>query len=670
LPARSAMIQYRRGAVNIFFRVTQLKGSVFPVAACIALPCAAASYVLKWVMEEGYAPFLTRFEEKSVIKATSVWSSFTFLVGFLIVFRTSQAYARFWDGCRYLHQMRAEWFDACSSLVAFCRHTRRSFEEVQRFEHILVRMFSMLHAVALAEIEDSNSDNVENVAAFKYELVDVASLDPETLRVIKDSDSRVELVFQWIQQLVVENIARGIVSIPPPLLSRTFQELANGMCQFHEAIKVSTVPFPFPYAQTCDCLLLVHFLVTPLIITQFCTDPLWAALFSFVQIFIHWALNLTAVELENPYGFDPNDIDAEAMQLELNRHLLLLLSPVAKRIPTLSEEWSPDRHERLQKSVPTMCSLAEVWVSILESNDLYDQVSAQRTYRAKRFTSSREHLLDLGNQQDCEDQEQCLEQGWSSVRSDGSKMSKASRRTLRGAPCRGAAGRRLKSTAANIVAEEAHQGRATPDGPLDARLPESEVQKMSSDDREAYFTQMMYQHPELEYSRPDYEDMEGMCIDGPAHRPSHAIFKVQDEEEDMLRPADGAALQGRSGAGTTDSAMQPRSRWAAGARAAAAARQFDSRGADGGGSTSSSGPPGRDARQVDVSPWDTPLCRSALPPNGGDPARGTKYVRQGTPTPGHLALPARASRQRSPGKSPSTLPEATGAKEPPQVSNL
>ncbi|CAK0830093.1 unnamed protein product [Prorocentrum cordatum] len=102
----------------------------------------------------------------------------------------------------------------------------------------------------------------------------------------------------------IEDLAHsaGVLTIPAPILSRAFQEIANGMCQFHEAIKIATIPFPFPYAQTCDCLLIMHWLVTPLVVSQWVSAPSWGALFSFIQVFIYWCLNLIAVEIEQPFG--------------------------------------------------------------------------------------------------------------------------------------------------------------------------------------------------------------------------------------------------------------------------------------------------------------------------------------------------------------------------------
>jgi len=229
----------------------------------------------------------------------------------------------------------------------------------------------MLHAAALGEIEDSCSeapDEWTSVEAFKFELIDVEGIDEESLKAVKDSHAKVELIFQWIQQLIVENISTGVLSIPPPILSRSFQEIANGMVAFHDAMKISYIPFPFPYAQTCDFLLLLHWIVGPFVVSQWVTDPFWGFVFSFTQIFILWALNFIAVELENPFGMDANDIDGKEMQQEMNEHLLLLMRPGTQRTPILSDKVqdlsSPLTHNLADDSVLKQKSFCDVWHSM------------------------------------------------------------------------------------------------------------------------------------------------------------------------------------------------------------------------------------------------------------------------------------------------------------------
>jgi len=82
----------------------------------------------------------------------------------------------------------------------------------------------------------------------------------------------------------------------------------------------------------------MHWVVTPLVIAQWVSTPWFGALFSFITVFIYWSLNSIATEIENPFGSDANDLDAEGMQKELNRMLLLLMEPQVRKTPGLSQD--------------------------------------------------------------------------------------------------------------------------------------------------------------------------------------------------------------------------------------------------------------------------------------------------------------------------------------------
>lgn len=366
------MIKYESSGIHFFLKVFQMHGSVFPRAIFVAAPCGVVSCLFVYFLNQGSFQFIAG--EESVLKDNALWSGFSFLVGFLIVFRTSQSYSRFWDGCTSTHQMRAEWFDGCSSLLAFCAHSKAPEADISKFQNMLVRLFSMLHSAALAEIEDTSSPTFEDVESFKFDLIDVMGIDEKSLISLRDCEAKVELIFQWIQLLIVKNIDTGVLSIPAPILSRSFQEIATGMVAFHDAMKISQIPFPFPYAQTCDFLLMLHFLVVPFIVSQWVTSLIWAFVFSFIQVFILWVLNMIAVELENPFGHDANDIDGEGMQREMNTLLMLLLSADCMCIPTLSSTSLDLRGHNFQhlnpEAIDRGLSFCDVWRELSGSKDL------------------------------------------------------------------------------------------------------------------------------------------------------------------------------------------------------------------------------------------------------------------------------------------------------------
>lgn len=138
------------------------------------------------------------------------------------------------------------------------------------------------------------------------------------------------------------------------------------MISFHEATKISSIPFPFPYGQTCDCLLFMHWIMTPLVVPQWVESWEWVVLFTFIQTFILWSLNLIAVEIQNPFGLDDNDIDGRQAQIELNRSLMMLVEPESWRTPGLGE--NAEIYDALSKNkkvkdsrMKRMQSFAEIW---------------------------------------------------------------------------------------------------------------------------------------------------------------------------------------------------------------------------------------------------------------------------------------------------------------------
>lgn len=54
---------------------------------------------------------------------------------------------------------------------------------------------------------------------------------------------------QRIQRSIISRLAAGGMRAPPPIVSRIFQELSNGLLFYNNATKMKEVPVPFPYVQ-------------------------------------------------------------------------------------------------------------------------------------------------------------------------------------------------------------------------------------------------------------------------------------------------------------------------------------------------------------------------------------------------------------------------------------
>jgi predicted membrane chloride channel (bestrophin family) len=334
------MIEYDEGQWHLLF-LFRLKGSVaHKVTLRFALPSAVLAGVLAW---SGYADAA---HESGIwdLTESQVWAAVTAITIVLLAFRTKQALGRFWEGTGLLHQMRGEWFDAVSCLMAFSRQAKTKPEEVAEFRGTLVRLTSLMHGCALHEIKAEAKEC--------FEVIDVNGLDSATLNHLrfckKKGFNLVEVLLHMIQVLVTENHEQSIVKIPPPICSRVYQELSRGMVNLHNAKKITDTQFPFPYAQLIMILLLSHALLTPIVVSSFISQPWWAALITFVPVFGMFSINEVANELEMPFGEDDNDLNLHKFQEEMNGSLLMLIHHNADILPHTTtdaiRDWSLLKH--------------------------------------------------------------------------------------------------------------------------------------------------------------------------------------------------------------------------------------------------------------------------------------------------------------------------------------
>lgn len=353
------MIKYDKNTRFSLKVLCQSYGSVFPWALKFATPCAGLAFVIKYSLDQNFWNTETLFENFSL--ESNVYGGFSTLLGFLVVFRTGQAHNRFWDGGTLTHQMTGDWFDSVCSLFSFTHMSTADEKDVTEFKHTIVRLFSMLHALAVGELTEEGEHGSSEAGSWAgtLEILDARGIDRDSLQYLKISGCKSELVFYWIQSVVVKSIKEGVLTIPPPILTRAFQEMASGMLKFHEALKIADIPFPFPYAQVSLVLLSMHWVITPLVVCKW-TGNCWTAFtFAFIQVFLLWSLHAIAVELENPYGQDANDLNTIDMQSSMNKRLLLLLDPRSSTIPYLTTEAAIDN--TFLKHKPYLTTFYDVW---------------------------------------------------------------------------------------------------------------------------------------------------------------------------------------------------------------------------------------------------------------------------------------------------------------------
>merc|ERR1711908_216199 len=130
------------------------------------------------------------------------------------------------------------------------------------------------------------------------------------------SVDKVNVVGLWIIQGIITEIRSKILDVPPPIVTRVFQEISNGMLGFNQAHKVALVPFPFPLAQMVSLLLVILYLTLPLYLDAFTKNVVITPILSALIPMCYCGLNRIAIELEEPFGTDDNDVDIEVRHME------------------------------------------------------------------------------------------------------------------------------------------------------------------------------------------------------------------------------------------------------------------------------------------------------------------------------------------------------------------
>jgi len=188
-------------------------------------------------------------------------------------------------------------------------------------------------------------------------------LDEEERAFLEMAPDPVLAIATRIMRAVATRHAAGGVNAPSPIVSRIFQELSNGMVAFNQATKMKEVPVPFAYVQFHALLVLTFTIVSSLAIGVFTPSVVLAVVISCLVIGGFTGMWLVANELEDPFGFDPNDLPVIGYHEHFVRSLCQMLQ--AAWVPR--DEWSirtgvwvaPPGGEGLAQREPQSVALVE-----------------------------------------------------------------------------------------------------------------------------------------------------------------------------------------------------------------------------------------------------------------------------------------------------------------------
>lgn len=90
---------------------------------------------------------------------------------------------------------------------------------------------------------------------------------------------------------------------------RLHEYVSNFMSDINELAKISATPYPFPTTQMTRILLFVWMFTLPFALVNNAEDPYSTPVLMFFITYGFFGLEFVAIELDDPFGTDPNDLE-------------------------------------------------------------------------------------------------------------------------------------------------------------------------------------------------------------------------------------------------------------------------------------------------------------------------------------------------------------------------
>lgn len=344
------MIEYDNG--DTFAILVRVSGSVLPYSIPVGIVTFAMGLTLTVLRE--HTDYMEKLgDDGDYIDDTFAIRTIAMVVGILLSFRANLALNRWMDGISEIQLMLSKWGDAFIALSGFFSNkkcTQEVASHILLFRIRVAHWFSLMSCLAFATVRTRTITTLDEIPIMemfaerqslsksfacqrskqletiessiggdmdtRLRLLVLAAPTPQEVQLLDISTDKVNTVYLWIIQAISEEVRTGVLDTPPPIVSRVYQEVSNGKLGFTQAHKVAMVPFPFPFAQMVSLLLVVLYALLPFYIELFTRNAYFTPFLCLCIPICYQGLNQVAIELEEPFGTDWNDVDIEVRHEE------------------------------------------------------------------------------------------------------------------------------------------------------------------------------------------------------------------------------------------------------------------------------------------------------------------------------------------------------------------
>ncbi|MGP1386492.1 MAG: bestrophin family protein [Thainema sp.] len=247
------------------------------------------------------------------------------VLGLLLVFRTNTAYERFWEG-------RKLWGALVNTVRNLARQIWVAVDEQQPSDRrdkeetlLLLPAFAIATKLHLRQ------------TPINHELKQV--LSPERLEHLQHMNNPpLEIAF-WIADYLQHQRDRNCLNTYQLTAMLHLLDLmvdVLGGCE-----RILKTPIPFAYTIHLKQLLLIYCLSLPFPMVG--DLQAWTGVVVALISFTVFGIEEIGIEIENPFGLDPNDLPLDDIcnTMQRNIHDLITLAPSVRRLDSQSDDWTP-----------------------------------------------------------------------------------------------------------------------------------------------------------------------------------------------------------------------------------------------------------------------------------------------------------------------------------------
>ena len=288
------MVEYdSKNWIDVLARV---RGSVLPALLPRILLCAALGGGAAWL-------FATYGFKLPPIAHTLLGVA----LGLLLVFRTNASYDRYWEGRRLLGGFVNRSRDLARQAAAYIDGTPEGLEERREIARLLSVFFALLRQYLRKE-RDLDALGAELTADEKSALADLPV--------------RPALASVWITRVLAKSARGG--RLTPERLHLMDTNLTALVDIWGGAERIMKTPIPFAYAQHIKSFLMLFCFTAPFAMVEQMKwyTPIAASVLAFGM----FGIDEIGVEIEDPFGYDPNDLPLDAMNQRLTEDTRMMAS--------------------------------------------------------------------------------------------------------------------------------------------------------------------------------------------------------------------------------------------------------------------------------------------------------------------------------------------------------